>query len=92
MKVGVRIADNVLPTKPGQYARINRQNGEIDWMGIPPKEGMPAGTFLKNSVTEHDDGAITVAVLLTYNKNYPQYPQWRGYLREGVWIEESDAS
>ncbi|CAM5998857.1 unnamed protein product [Sphagnum balticum] len=65
---GTRLPDNQFPTKGGEYAKILRQNGETDWIGLPPKNIVICGTFLKGSVIEHEDGTITVEPRLTYNK------------------------
>ena len=88
---GIRLPDNQFPTKGGEYAKILRQNGETDWIGLPPKNIVICGTFLKGSVVEHEDGTITVEPKLTYNKNYPQFPQWSGYLIKGVWIDDENS-
>ena len=65
---------------PGAYGSAN---GE-DWFCTTPN-GL-FGNISKHTVTEHDDGTITVSpsILVTSGHNKRE-PTWHGFLERGVW-------
>ena len=67
---------------PGAYGSVNGN----DWFCTTPN-GL-AGTLIKHSVIEHEDGTITVSpsILVTSGRDHGQ-PSWHGWLERGVWRE-----
>lgn len=67
---------------PGAYGTINGEH----WLCCTPN-GL-FGNLSAHSVTEHDDGTITVSpsILVTSGRNRGK-PSWHGYLERGVWRE-----
>jgi hypothetical protein len=65
--------------QPGEYWR----NGDR-WCGITPRfdHYVDVTTW---TVTEHDDGTITVSPSIFGNKDRPS--AWHGFLERGVWRE-----
>lgn len=86
---GTRIADDKTPGNPGEYAKMNLQNGEVFWNVLPPKEGLIPGILISKDVFIHEDGSISYFRRITYNANYPDMPQWRGFLIRGFWYESN---
>ncbi len=71
--------------KEGDYGYCPRSGC---WMGRPPRAN--AGSFSQHTVTEHDDGTITVApsiVLSEMGESGKLEEVWHGYLERGVWRE-----
>jgi hypothetical protein len=71
--------------KPGDYGR--RQNGT--WIVCTPN-GL-SGSLSNHTVTEHEDGTITVAPsILISGWNYPESRNketYHGFLEKGIWKE-----
>jgi hypothetical protein len=66
----------------GEYGK----NSEGKWFCRPPVKGYGVGSLGKHTITEHDDGTITVSPsILFYNRDGS--PGWHGYLERGVWRE-----
>ncbi len=67
---------------PGAYGSANG----TDWFCTTPN-GL-FGNISKHSVTEHDDGTITVSpsILVTSGSN-GRAPTWHGFLKAGLWTE-----
>ena len=84
---GKRVDDGVQPINAGDYCHFRFMNGQQMWLGTPPVEGIGVGCLDRMTITEHEDKTISVEELIQYNKNYPDMPQWKGYLKKGVWIE-----
>lgn len=70
--------------KPGEYWR----NGER-WLAMtPPANHTPDGHYVDVTtwtVTEHEDGSITVSPSIFVNQGRPN--AWHGFLERGVWRE-----
>lgn len=66
----------------GAYGTANR----VDWFCTTPN-GL-FGNISKHTVTEHEDGTITVSpsILVTSGRD-ARAPSWHGYLERGVWRE-----
>ena len=67
---------------PGAYGTANG----ADWFCTTPN-GL-FGNISKHTVTEHDDGTVTVSpsILVTSGSNGRE-PSWHGFLERGVWRE-----
>lgn len=67
---------------PGAYGSVNGK----DWFCTTPNGLL--GNLGKHTVTEHEDGTITVSpsILVTSGRDHGQ-PSWHGYLERGVWRE-----
>lgn len=72
--------DNSIPN-PGEYGR----DMAGQWYCVPPTEPELIGNLSRHSVTEHEDGSITVSpsILITHWSGR----RWHGYLEHGVWRE-----
>lgn len=78
---GVRVDDlDMLLTVKGSYSK----RGEI-WWAHCPAEGAPIANLSKHTVTEHQDGTITVSpsILVKYGAGLNQ--SWHGFLEAGKW-------
>ncbi len=64
--------------KPGEFFLYNGQ-----WRGVTPN-GIEAN-LAAHSVTEHEDGTITVAPSIKADES--SIGVWHGYLERGVWRE-----
>lgn len=54
------------------------------WWIRPPRCHL--GRLEEHSITEHEDGSITVAPSILYEAGIPE-KSWHGYLEHGVWRE-----
>ena len=84
---GKRLPNDQWPKNPGEYAKVEMENGETFWMACCPKAGIRAGCLNQHKIDIHEDGTISVEGKITYNKNWPDMPQWSGFLTKGIWIE-----
>lgn len=73
--------DGELWLADGEYGYDPRDG---HWKGRPPGQGL--GDFTLHSVTEHEDGSITVepSILITTEDDDCQI-RWHGYLEKGIW-------
>ncbi len=64
---------------PGDYGKVDGV-----WHVCTPSGAL--GNLANHSVTEHEDGSITVSpsILVTYGETKTQ---WHGYLDHGIWRE-----
>jgi hypothetical protein len=67
--------------QPGDYGRW-----AIDayWYAVPPGTDLLAG-LAWHTVTEHEDGTITVSPSTLVQQPNAEPPQWHGFLERGVW-------
>lgn len=76
----VYLSDSVRPwdLKSGEYAK----GPDGTWWIVPPDYVL--GTISKHTITEHEDGTITVSpsILMTAGENDPG---WHGFLERGIW-------
>ncbi len=78
--------DGVLRLGPGDYGFVD---GE--WQAKPPQvEGKHplSGSLKLHTVTEHEDGTISVAESIEIRYPWsdpPQEKRWHGHLERGVW-------
>jgi hypothetical protein len=76
--------------EPGCYGRVHFDD-DFDkgwlWFCIPPN-GVAAGVggLSKHTITEHEDGTITVSPSILVHPA-ADAPGWHGYLERGVWRE-----
>jgi len=77
---GMRVYDRY-PSNPGEYKKL--EDG-ISWLLCVPT-GVH-GTINNRvwSITEHDDGTITVSPSIKVVCHVEAY-NWHGYLEEGIW-------
>lgn len=69
--------------EPGDYIKMEI-GGAWEWFVRPPRGAI--GSISKHTVTEHEDGTITVSPsILTHDADVAQ--QWHGYLERGIWRE-----
>ena len=69
--------DGNLRLAEGDYGK----DGRGVWVCRPP--GSHAGGLPNHTITEHEDGTITVSPSILFNE--PGAPGWHGYLERGVW-------
>lgn len=55
------------------------------WYCRVPATGFGVGSLLKHTVTEHEDGTITVSPSILCTGHLEK--QWHGYLERGIWRE-----
>jgi len=74
--------DGQLRLAEGEYGKNRRGI----WQARP--HGMHVGSLQNHTVTEHEDGTITVSpsILIT-SEERGQKVEWHGYLERGVWRE-----
>lgn len=65
--------------KAGEYGQIS----DGTWYGCTPNGH--ACSLAKHTVTEHEDGTITVSPSILVSDNSGEL--WHGYLEHGVWRE-----
>lgn len=65
----------------GEYGK----NPEGLWFCRVPAEGFGTGGLGKHTITEHEDGTITVSPSILSTGHNDR--QWHGYLERGVWRE-----
>ena len=65
--------------EPGDYGKDSSGN----WWAKVPANGFPGGILSDHTVTEHEDGTITVSpsILMPVGDKY----RWHGYLERGAW-------
>ena len=70
--------------KPGDYGTVNGH-----WKAWPPGILKRAGGAYLDShtVTEHEDGTITVSPSILWDESMGTGDTWHGYLERGVWRE-----
>jgi len=86
--------------QPGDYGALDVGDGGKWWYACLPNwgEGNPmahhgvgiGGTPGGHTVTEHEDGTITVSPSILWNQAHmPSYPEtwWHGFLERGIWRE-----
>ena len=74
--------------KSGDYGRV-LLDGEWTWRCRTPN-GL-GGLLTQHTVTEHDDGTITVEPSILVDWPHPERPRrYHGFLRGGVWETLSD--
>lgn len=86
---GRRLPDGVDVFEPGDYARLS----DGAWHARTPKG--PQANLANHTVTEHEDGTITVSpsilISLPRTRNGVEVGGdrvlWHGYLERGVWRE-----
>lgn len=71
--------------EPGDYWRMLK-DGVATWYGIAPAPGMPLANLTAHSVTEHEDGTITVSPSILITGHHGR--EWHGFLERGVWRED----
>lgn len=69
--------DGNLRLAEGDYGK----DGRNVWVCRPP--GCHAGDLSNHTVTEHEDGTITVSPSILLDE--PGGPGWHGYLERGAW-------
>jgi hypothetical protein len=75
---------------PGDYGRV-LVDGEWQWRCRTPN-GL-RGLLTQHTVTEHDDGTITVEPSILCDWPHPETPRrYHGYLRRGVWETLDDTN
>ena len=85
---GVRIypedGDNVLRLKSGEYGKFRGV-----WYACPPLPWNPnhPACLAGHSVTEHEDGTISVSPSILIRIGHTKQEQWHGYLKHGMWTE-----
>lgn len=73
---------------PGDYGRV-LVDGRWEWRCRTPN-GL-GGNLTNHTVTEHDDGTITVDPSILCDWRNPETPRrYHGFLRRGVWETLSD--
>jgi len=68
---------------PGDYGKD--ANGV--WRARPPDENVHLGSLENHTVTEHDDGTITVSPSILIEQGTGR-PSWHGFLERGIWRKE----
>ena len=63
---------------PGAYGLVGGH-----WLAMVPSGDL--GNLDNHTITEHEDGTITVAPSILVSDNHGQ--RWHGYLEHGVWRE-----
>lgn len=84
MRTGTRLPDGAeWPAPNGAYWR--HSNG--DWMCVTPNGLL--GNLRLHTVTEHEDGTITVSPSIGVNlrRDNPTADTYHGYLERGLWRE-----
>lgn len=73
---------DVISLVAGDYGRTARGN----WVGVAPKdsEHWLFCNLERHTVTEHDDGSITVSPSILVSSGHDS---WHGFLERGVWRE-----
>lgn len=59
------------------------RDAEDTWWCNPPVNGVGIGRLTLHSITEHDDGTITVSPSILMQRG--RLGSWHGYLERGVW-------
>jgi hypothetical protein len=65
----------------GDYSRQTSRDGSSFWFCCDPMGHL--GDLSKHTVTEHEDGTITVSPSIMMRSR----TTWHGYLEHGVWRE-----
>lgn len=68
---------------PGEFGRWDRDNG--NWYARCPSRLDLTANLTRHSVTEHEDGTITVSPSILVEGGNGE--SWHGYLEHGVWRE-----
>ena len=81
---GKRVRDrHAYELEPGEYG-----NRGVNWYGVTPN-GLLC-TLTKHTVTEHEDGTISVSPSIACEGTIgdsPKVIRWHGFLQHGVWID-----
>ncbi len=67
--------------EPGEYGHTPG----VLWYCRPPNAAVPTVSIAKHTITEHEDGTITVSPSILIDHH--QAGQWHGFLERGVWRE-----
>lgn len=83
--IGARVyfaAGEPFDLKPGEYGK---HPGNGLWYCCTPNG--EAGNLSRHTVTEHEDGTITVSpsILVTMRVDGKDVDRWHGFLERGVW-------
>jgi hypothetical protein len=73
--------DNSIPNA-GEYGK--GEDGR--WYCVPPNEPDLIGNLSNHTVTEHEDGTITVSPSILITLKHKGL-EWHGYIVRGVWRE-----
>lgn len=79
--IGKRNDVDPLDLQPGEYGKWKGL-----WCCIPPGTDL-LGNLSRHTITEHDDGTITVSPSILVRGGPHQSEEWHGYLEKGVWRE-----
>lgn len=81
---GRRVDPDTQAFKPGDYGK----NSDGEWYCRPPGKKSHLGSLQEHTVTEHEDGTITVSpsILIDYPAGKDSW-KWHGYLERGIWRE-----
>jgi hypothetical protein len=86
---GRRLADGVDVFAAGDYGRleVGAERKRWVWHARPPRGHV--GSLANHTVTEHEDGTITVApsILIRSTDDDGSPIVWHGHLERGVWRE-----
>lgn len=77
--------------KAWDYGKMTNELG-WEWYCVVPSdapydEGCMFGNLSQHSVTEHEDGTITVSPSILIGQGKNNTTPWHGYLEHGVWRE-----
>lgn len=65
--------------EPGDYGKAR----DGVWWCFPPETGIGIGRLTLHSITEHEDGTITVSPSILMGGAHDK--KWHGFLERGVW-------
>ncbi len=75
--------------QPGDYVKAPMKDGTFRWFArCPGQEDL--GDLSGHSITEHEDGTITVSPSILhkeYRESDGLWHEWHGFLERGVWRE-----
>ena len=75
--------DDGLTFHPGDYGK----DSTGDWFCLPPGKDPALGSLEHHTVTEHEDGTITVSPSILITADRDGDFKWHGYLEKGIWRE-----
>lgn len=78
--------------KAGDYGKMTHDTGWYWYCAVPDSDpanddGFMMGDLTNHTVTEHEDGTLTVSPSILIGGQGSRKHPWHGYLERGVWRE-----
>jgi hypothetical protein len=83
--------DGSFKLERGDYCLVPMKDGTARWFARVPDDrfnDMDMGDLSNHTITEHEDGTITVSPSILHHgwtEGWKQQLEWHGFLEKGIW-------